>query len=125
MKDVNSKERLEVLKMIEQGKVSPEEGLKLIEALNSDFDSTISKRRVVRIKLLDTENNAKVDFKIPSNFIKMLANFVSKFTDRIDFKKAKDFDIDNFIKLINSGFTGKVFSAQSDDGKEQIEIYVE
>ena len=55
-------ERLQILNMIQDGKVTAEEGAKLLEALEVDFDPKIDgvankRAKWIKIKVLDPENN--------------------------------------------------------------------
>jgi hypothetical protein len=47
-----SQERLEILEMIQQGKISPEEGLKLIEALGESWDAEDQEYLLAREEML-------------------------------------------------------------------------
>ena len=60
-----SKERLEILEMIQGGKISPEEGLKLIEALNESWEAEEEEYLQAREEMLYPPDPAKSEDPAP------------------------------------------------------------
>lgn len=121
-----AEERLQILKMIEEGKISPEEGAKLLSALGtkkstSSAPSGRGPARWFRVRVTDVETGkAKVNVNIPMGLvnvgIKMGARFIPDSAD-IDFQELSE--------QIQSGAYGKIIDVLDEEDGEHIEIFIE
>lgn len=122
-------ERMKVLKMIEEGKITAEEGAKLLAALDagpragkaSTSSPPVGSGRWLRIRVTDTvSGRLKVNVTIPMGLVnvglKMGARFVPK-TEHLDWQQISD--------TINSGMTGKIIDVVDEQDSERVEIFVE
>ncbi len=124
-------ERMKVLKMIEEGKITAEEGAKLLAAL--DMGARPSKGTVppppppagagrwLRIRVTDTATNRpKVNVTIPMGLVnvglKMGARFAPE-TEGLDWRQIAD--------AINAGMIGKIIDVVDEQDGEHVEIFVE
>ena len=65
---VNFKEeKLQILKMIEEGKITSEEGIELLEAINETKANYIESQQSkwIKIRVFEPNNNTKVNVTIP------------------------------------------------------------
>lgn len=124
----SSEERMQILKMIEDGKISAGEGAELLRALDQDARGAappplrgVSKPRWFRVRVTDIVNGRnKVNVNIPMGLVnvglKMGARFVPE-DDSIEFQQIMD--------AVRSGRQGKVFDYTNEDEGERVEIFVE
>lgn len=119
-----------ILKMIEEGKITAEEGIKLLDALenndkkesfekedeffNLPKNNAIGKMFYVRVKSKDGE---RVSVNIPIEFIKILGGSASVCEDKLG---KYDVDLEKIIKAIDSGFVGRIVEVDSEDGDKII-----
>ena len=122
-------ERMKVLKMIEEGKITAEEGTKLLSAL--DLGPRPGKGPVppppggpgrwLRIRVTDASTERpKVNVTIPMGLVnvglKMGARFAPE-TEGLDWQQIAD--------AINSGMVGKIIDVVDEQDGEHVEIFVE
>lgn len=120
-------ERLKILKMIEDGKLSAEEGVKLLEALkaNQDDAEPVAVRRPgarwLRIRVADAGGGNKVNVNVPLKLLDVAKRFLPSGALTVN---GQTLDLDEVIALIREGAEGKLVEVQGEHG-EEVEIYVE
>ncbi len=125
-------ERLKILNMIAEGKITAEEGAQLLNALKegerrgpgpssrSDFAQG-GDARYLRIRVSNLESGReKVNVNIPMNLVNVGLRMGARFAPEID-----GFDFDEIMSAIRSGTRGKIIDVTDDEDGEHVEIYVE
>lgn len=121
-----------VLKMVEEKKITAEEGEKLIEALDDDtsimtenngINRENGEPKYLRIHVIDTDD--KIDVNIPVSLIEVGLKLGTQFglKDSIGGEKLKDIDFAKIIEAIKQGARGKLVDVKTSD--TTVEIYVE
>jgi hypothetical protein len=125
---VTSEERMQILNMIAEGKITAEEGARLLAALGParkperpGAPPPPGAPRWFRVRVTDLETGrTKVNVNLPMSLvqvgIKMGAHFAPG-TEGIDFQDVVD--------QIKSGAQGKVMDYENAEDGERVEIYVE
>ncbi|MEW6228506.1 MAG: hypothetical protein AB1700_10570 [Bacillota bacterium] len=118
-------EKRQILTMVQEGKISVEEGLKLLEALESpsQVQSGAGGRpaRMLRVRVFDAEDNTKVNVNIPLALAKVAMKFIPK--DVAGQMKEQDIDLDEILASITDATMGKIVDVDSPEAK--VEVYVE
>ena len=119
-----SEERLRILKMIESGQVSAEEGSQLIEALGEPArertrSSTPPRTLRVRVTNLATRRQT-INVTIPVSLVGIGLKLGARLAPRM-----ADANIDEIMRAIDSGSLGRIFEMQDLDEGERVEIFVE
>ena len=120
-----SEERLRILKLIESGQVSAEEGSQLIEALaaNQERDRPRGavQPRVLRVRVTDVSSRRqKINVTIPVSLVGIGLKLGAKLVRRMESANA-----DQIMRAIEGGSLGRIFEMQDLDEGERIEIFVE
>lgn len=111
-------ERMKILRMISEGKISPEEGANLLQALEPDTRVQPTVRwLVVRVYERDS-NRVQVNVRLPVRLAGKLIRFSSKFINEADI------DMEDIYTAIAQGEPGKVLDVTAEDGT-RVEIYLE
>ncbi len=123
-------ERMQILRMIEAGSVSAEEGARLLEAMQIESSPAASgeadapalrvqapRRLHVRVTNTDT-GQRKVDINLPWSLVSVGINMGARFAPR-------DIDMEQVMTSIEPGRPGKVMDIVDEDDRERVEIYVE
>ena len=124
-------ERLRILKMIEQGQISAEDGARLLEALSSaeqprlgpPYNNTMSSgsARWLRVRVTDLSTGKhKVNVNIPMGLVNVGLKMGARFAPEME-----GIDIDQLTQLIRSGATGKLIEVEDSTDGERVEIFVE
>ncbi len=117
-------ERMKILDMVREGKISPEEGARLLQALQmggtkkgaDTRDPRWLRVRVTDIKTGRTKVNVNIPMSLVSVGIKMGARFAPT---------SSNFNYAEVMDAIKSGATGKIVDLEDQDEGERIEIWVE
>jgi len=119
-------ERLQILKMIEEGKITAEEGAKLLSALSdSRVDSGKSKTRLssnsgrtLRVRVTDMlTGKPKATVNLPLGLIDAGLSIASNY--------APDVAFDGLIESIKAGADGKLIDVMDEEDGEHVEIFID
>lgn len=126
-----------ILKMVEEGKITAEEAIRLLDVLdfdekcdmvvkgevveNDDFfdiknDSKKGKMLFVRVKGSD---GSKVKVNIPLEFIKIMGGIGSMYSDELE---KHNIDIAKLMDAIDNGFVGRIVEVEDGNDKVIVEI---
>ena len=124
-----STDRLRILKMVQEGKVSPEEGENLIQALGEtpSIENTPAKNhKFLKIRVRQGDKT-KVNVTIPMSLAKLGLKFIPK--DAQMTLGEQKIDLDEILRIIDEGVPdGKIVDIDASDDEEgdtKIEIMVE
>ncbi len=123
-------ERLQILQMIEEGKITPEEGMDLLDALGDAKETYIENNNAkwLKIRVFDPDDKSKVNVTVPIALIdvtmKMAGKFGPAFVPELKEAGLDETDITELFNAIKDGAMGKLVDIESEDG-EKVEIIVE
>lgn len=119
-------EKLQILKMVEEGKITPEEGISLLETLEDVEETYVDNRQAkwLKIKVFDPSDNTKVNVTIPIALIDVSMKMAGKFVPELNEANISEHDMRELFDAIKEGATGKLVDVASEDG-EKVEIIVE
>lgn len=119
-------EKLQILNMVKDSTITPEEAVELLNALgdSEDTNSINKKASFIKINILDPEDNTNVNVKLPVGLVNIGLKIADKFSP--DLKKAglSSEDIDGIMEAIREQEMGKIVDINSDDGSK-VEISIE
>ncbi|SFJ07508.1 hypothetical protein SAMN02910355_0892 [Terrisporobacter glycolicus] len=126
-----------ILKMVEEGKITAEEAIKLLDVLDSnekcdivvkeevieddDFfdinnDGKRGKMLFVRVK---SKDGSKVKVNIPLEFIKIMDGIGSMYSNELE---KYNIDIAKLMDAIDNGFVGRIVEVEDGNDKVIVEI---
>jgi hypothetical protein len=122
-----TEERMQILKMIEEGKITAQDGAELLRALDQDKKppSTplrgASAPRWFRVRVTDiATGRAKVNVNIPMGLVNVGIKMGARFAPEVD-----SIDYDDIMSAIQSGQQGKIMDVTDEEDGERVEIFVE
>ena len=124
----SSEERMKILKMIEDGKLSAEEGTKLLATLSEKRGPTPPRApgmpgapRWLRIRVTDVHSGrSKASVQIPLALVDAGMKIGAHFAPEVE-----GVDMANVMEALRAGMTGKIIDVTDDEDGEHVEIYVE
>jgi hypothetical protein len=127
----SSEERMKILKMIEEGKLSAEEGTKLLAALSDrrppgpprppGMPGMPGGPRWLRIRVTDVRTGrSKASVQIPLALVDAGMKIGAHFAPEVE-----GVDMSNVMEALRSGVTGKIIDVTDEEDGEHVEIYVE
>jgi hypothetical protein len=123
-----TEERMKILKMIQEGKISADEGAKLLKALSASRDkprqakSAPGGARWLRVRVTDmAKGKSKVNVNLPLKLVDAGMNIAAQFTP--------DVEIDELMNAVSEAIaenmTGKIVDVVDDEDGEHIEVFLE
>lgn len=126
-----AEERMKILKLVQDGKISADEGAKLLKALTTTSQQprrrTAAVRtggaRWLRVRVTDmASGKAKVNVNLPLKLVDAGLNIAAQFAP-------DDIDIDGLMtavtEAIEEDMTGKIVDVVDGDDGEHIEVFIE
>lgn len=121
----SSEERLKILKMVEEGKITAEEGAKLLAAFSESRKPSKKPSlqypggaRWLRVRVTDmVTGKAKATVNLPLRLVDAGLNIASQYAPGVAF--------DELVEAINSGAEGKIIDVMDEEDGEHVEIFIE
>lgn len=121
-----TEERLRILQLIEDGKITAEDGARLIAALGDATADTPHRqdegsRRSLRVVVTDTySGKARVNVRIPAGIVDMALRLGVHF---IPYNEG--LDLDELMAALKAGVTGKVIDVLDEDEGNRVEVFID
>jgi hypothetical protein len=121
-----SEERIKILRMIDEGKITAEEGAKLLAALSEGpktprrpaVRSGMGGTRWLRVRVTDMfTGKAKATVNLPLGLVDAGLNIASQYAPGIAF--------DELSAAISNGAEGKIIDVIDEEDGEHVEIFIE
>jgi hypothetical protein len=133
-------ERLKILNMVQEGKISPEDAAQLLEAINSaptsqprragaqtpksseeDLPGLGRKPRWLRVRVTDTDSGKpRVNVRLPISMVSVGLKMGSKFAPQIE-----GLDAGELMQIIESGELGQIVDVFDEADGEHVEVFLE
>ncbi len=125
-----SEERLKILKMIQEGKITAEEGMQLLKALDepeknkpaeTPGGSGMQGGRFFRVKVTDTDSGkSRVNVRLPIGVVSAGVKMGARFSPQVE-----GLDVDQLMGFVRSGAAGKIVDIYDEDDGEHVEVFIE
>ncbi len=128
--DKMTEERMQVLKMIQEGKITAEEGAKLLSALKASAtratagqvaggDTPGAAGKWFRVRVTDMRTGRrKAMVNIPLGLVDVGLKLGARFG-------TSNIDMNEIVSAVKSGATGKIIDVEDDEDQEKVEIFIE
>ncbi len=123
-----TEERLKILNMIAEGKLTAEEGAQLLKALQgassrsrAAASSSEGDPRYLRVRVTSADSGrVKASLNIPMSLINVGLRMGARFAPDLE-----GLDFEEVLEAIKGGMRGKIIDVEDDDENERVEIFVE
>ncbi len=124
-----TEERMKILKMIQEGKITAEEGAKLLAALRESRGKTVrpgsapvgGNRGWLRVRVTDmASGRTKVNVNLPLGLMDAGLRIGAQYAPEL-----QGLDLQQLITEIRSGASGKIIDVIDEEDGEHVEIFVE
>jgi len=117
-----SQEKFQILKMVQEGKVTADEALKLMEALEGpDTGAAMSKTAAqwLRVRVTDSKTaRPKVNVNLPLGLLSVVTKFVKM-------EDMGGIDLNEIIRLVKEGARGKIVDVMDEEEGVHVEVVIE
>ena len=125
---VTSEERMKILKMINDGKISAEEGAQLLTALTSRTEKPRKssrrslKSQMLRVRVTDmASGKTKVNVNVPMKLVDAGLNIAAQFAPEMENAQMMDAVKD----ALSEGMSGKIVDVIDEEDQEHVEVFIE
>ena len=123
-----TEERMKILNLIREGKITAEEGAKLLSALGESQKSTrtpatrtAGEPRWFRVRVTDlVSGKSKVSVNIPFGLMEWGLQIGAQFAPEVG-----NLDLGELKEMLNSGVEGKIIDVIDEEDGEHVEIFIE
>jgi len=135
-------ERMKILTMVQEGKISPEDAAQLLDTINmassaaprrgpglpphpseaeTDLTTLGRKPRWLRVRVTDTDSGRpRVNVRLPLSMVSVGLKMGSKFAPQIE-----GLDSNDLMDIIESGELGQIVDVYDDEDGEHVEVFLE
>ncbi len=119
-------ERMKILKMLEEGKLSADEASRLLRALSRGSSEARpatqeGDSKWMRIRVTDLDGDrAAVNVNLPMRLVNVALRLGAQFIP-----EEEDIDLEELAEALKAGLTGKIVDVIDEEEGRQVEIYVE
>ena len=121
-----TEERVKILKMLEEGKLTADEAARLLKALSKTSSARVkpssdegSKWLRVRVTDLEAERTS-VNVNLPLDLVHVGLRFGARFVPEMD-----GLDVEELENALRQGLTGKIVDVVNEIEGERVEVYIE
>lgn len=124
-----TEERMQILNMVAEAKISAEEGAKLLAALEPDKKKKEAPRppeapgdrRWFRVRVTDLQSGKnKVSVNLPIGLVDVGMRMGARFAPELE-----GMDLTEIIEQMKTGAQGKIVEVEDSEDGERVEIYIE
>ncbi|MGD1995824.1 MAG: hypothetical protein PVH62_03515 [Anaerolineae bacterium] len=116
-----SDERVRILKLIQDGQVTADEGAEMLDALKESRreEARPSSRSKLRIRVSNLKTGqAKVDINLPWSLVNAGMKMGARFA-------GNEIKLEDFMEAVQAGAAGKIVEVLDEEDNERVEIFVE
>ena len=128
-----SEERLKVLKMVQEGKITPEMAAELLKALDASAKKPVQDDasnvvfpgrdggKFFRVRVTDTDTGrTRVNVRLPLGMVNAGVRMGMRFSPEVD-----GLDATKLAEALARGETGQIMDIYDDEDGEHVEVYIE
>lgn len=120
-----SEERLKILKMVEESKISAAEGARLLAALSKAEKrrsaGNLGEGRWLRVRVTDVESGkTSVNVNLPISLVNVGLRMGARFVPEMEGMSTSELD-----EAIRQGVTGKIIDLVDEQEGQRVEVYLE
>ena len=129
---ISREERLKVLELLQEGKITAEEAARLLEALEVAPGAKAAPPpppppmgsvggRWLRVRITDTDTGkVRANIRLPLNLVSAGIKMGMRFTPEVE-----GLDVNRLMDLIRSGETGTLVDVYDEEDGEHVEVFIE
>jgi hypothetical protein len=126
-----TEERVKILQLVQDGKISADQGVQLLEALQDPLKNkaenpsgqpkVVQVARWFRVSVTDTDTGkVRVNVRLPVNLITAGVKMGARFSPEVE-----GLDMEQLMTLIKAGEIGKIVDVVDEKDGEHVEVFLE
>lgn len=122
-----SEERLQILEMVEDGKINASEAMELLAALERNSQEIIPKKDVkwLKVRVKTMEDQPKVTVNIPISLVNVGLKLAKTYDPKLKESGLEKINIDEILEAVKNGAEGKIVDVIDEENQTKVKVYVE
>lgn len=120
-------ERIQILGMVEEGKITSSEAMELLNALDENNEEIVPKKETkwlkVRVKTMDDET--KVNVNIPIALVDVGLKLAKTYDPKLKESGLDKINIDEILEAVKNGAEGKIVDVEDEESQTKVMVFVE
>jgi DNA-binding transcriptional ArsR family regulator len=125
----SSEERLQILKMLEEKKITAQEASELLDAIEAGNEEIKVDKKTnakwMRIKVLAEDGKVKANVNLPISLVNVGMKIGKKFEPKLGDADLSGINIEEILELVKQGAEGKIIDVYDEKSNTKVEISVE
>lgn len=122
-----SEERMQILEMVEDGKITAAEAMELFSALERNDQEIMPKTdaKWLKVRVYTLDDKPKVNVNIPISLVDVGLKLAKKYDPKLKESGLDNIDLDEILDAIKNGAEGKIVDVIDEEEQTKIKVYVE
>lgn len=122
-----SEEKIQILEMVEDGKITAAEGTELLATLETKEEEIVPRKDVkwLKVRVYTMDDQPKVNVNIPISLVDVGLKLAKKYDPKFKDSGLDNIDLDEILNAIKNGAEGKIVDVIDDEEQTKIKVYVE
>ena len=122
-----SEERMQILEMVEDGKITAAEAMELFSALERNDQEIMPKTdaKWLKVRVYTMDDQPKVNVNIPISLVDVGLKLAKKYDPKLKDSGLDNIDLDEILDAIKNGAEGKIVDVIDEEEQTKIKVYVE
>jgi hypothetical protein len=122
-----SEERMQILEMVEDGKITAAEAMELFSALERNDQEIVPKTdaKWLKVRVYTLDDQPKVNVNIPISLVDVGLKLAKKYDPKLKESGLDNIDLDEILDAIKNGAEGKIVDVIDEEEQTKIKVYVE
>ena len=121
-----SEEKMQILKMVEDKKITVEEATELLATLDKD-EEIIPRKDVkwLKVRVYTLDDQPKVNVNIPISLVDVGFKLAKKYDPKLKESGLDKIDLDEILDAVKNGAEGKLVDVIDEEEQTKVKVYVE
>jgi hypothetical protein len=121
-----SEEKMQILKMVEDKKITVEEATELLATLDKD-EEIIPRKDVkwLKVRVYTLDDQPKVNVNIPISLVDVGLKLAKKYDPKLKESGLDKIDLDEILDAVKNGAEGKLVDVIDEEEQTKVKVYVE
>jgi hypothetical protein len=122
-----SEERIQILEMVEEGKITISEAMELLNALERNQEDVVPKNKAkwLKVRVNTMEDETKVNVNIPIALVDVGLKLAKTYDPKLKESGLDKINIDEILEAVKNGAEGKIVDVEDVESQTRVKVYVE
>ncbi|AUB55510.1 MULTISPECIES: SHOCT-like domain-containing protein [Methanobacterium] len=122
-----SDERMQILEMVEDGKITAAEAMELFSALEKNDQEIVPRKdaKWLKVRVFTMDDKPKVNVNIPLSLVDVGLKLAKKYDPKLKDSGLDNINIDEIMDAVKNGAEGKIVDVIDEEEQTKVKVYVE